>query len=106
MILNNLPLVSVVFTTFNRSYFLSETIHNIAYQTYPNIEILIVDDGSFLDIAKDNKTICLKYPNCQYFYKPNTGQPDSRNYGIKRANGDFIGFCDDDDVWILDKLEK
>ena len=100
------PLVSVVMTTYNRSTYLLEAISSIANQTYNNLEILLIDDGSIDTIAAENKAICDKFPTCNYYYKENSGQPDSRNYGIKKSKGDFFAFCDDDDIWVKDKLEK
>lgn len=99
-------LVSVVITTYNRSDFLEQTINSLENQTYSNVEIILIDDGSDLLISNLNKSICSRYNKCKYYWKKNTGQPDSRNYGIKLAQGEFIGFCDDDDYWVLDKLEK
>lgn len=99
-------LVSVVVTTFNRNVYLKETIASIVSQTYNDIELIVIDDGSELSYAAENREICKQFSKCNYFYKKNTGQPDSRNYGIMRSKGAFIGFCDDDDVWVLDKLEK
>lgn len=100
------PLVSIVVTTFNRSTYLFETLHSIANQTYENIEVIVVDDGSNLEESNLNRMICDKEKNCFYYHKNNTGQPDSRNYGIQKCKGTYIAFCDDDDVWVLDKLEK
>ncbi|WP_271425133.1 glycosyltransferase family 2 protein [Aequorivita sinensis] len=102
----SLPLVSVIITTYNRSVFLEKTIESIQSQTYDNLEILLIDDGSNKKIAAECEAITKKYSKCTYYYKPNTGQPDSRNYGIKRSKGVYIGFCDDDDYWVLDKIEK
>src|SRR5690606_22444103 len=65
-----------------------------------------IDDGSIDTIAAENKAICEKFSTCNYYYKENSGQPDSRNYGIKKSKGDFFAFCDDDDIWVKDKLEK
>lgn len=98
------PLVSVVMTTYNRSTYLLEAISSIANQTYNNLEILLIDDGSIDTIAAENKAICDKFPTCNYYYKENSGQPDSRNFGIKKSKGTYIGFCDDDDTWAKDKL--
>jgi glycosyltransferase involved in cell wall biosynthesis len=99
-------LISVIITTYNRSIFLSDTLDSIQNQTFQNIEILVIDDGSKSEIAQKNNEICNQFSKCTYYYKPNSGQPSSRNYGIERAKGDFIGFCDDDDYWVLNKLEK
>jgi glycosyltransferase involved in cell wall biosynthesis len=100
------PLVSVVITAYNRSAFLRDTLESIQNQTYHNIEILVIDDGSHEQEALKNKLLCVEFDKCIYYCKANSGQPDSRNYGIKRAKGEFIAFCDDDDLWVLDKLEK
>ena len=86
--------------------FLTETLETIQNQTYKNLEILVVDDGSSPEEAVKNKLLCENFDKCTYYYKTNSGQPDSRNYGIKRSKGQFIAFCDDDDYWALDKLEK
>ncbi|EDM42971.1 glycosyl transferase [unidentified eubacterium SCB49] len=99
-------LVTVIVTTFNRSAYLQECLVSIVNQTYKNIEVFVIDDGSTTEIAKQNKAICDTFVQCTYFFKENTGQPASRNFGITRANGAFIAFCDDDDYWALDKLEK
>ncbi|WP_053991864.1 glycosyltransferase [Mangrovimonas sp. TPBH4] len=106
--LNNskVPLVSVIITTYNRNDFLMKTLKSIQTQTYSNLEIIVIDDGSEDDIAVKNREICNKFYLCKYYYKSNSGQPDSRNYGLKKAKGDLIGFCDDDDIWIPEKLEK
>lgn len=98
-------LVSVIITTYNRPKYLRETLESIINQTYENFEVLIIDDGSKQPNAIENKTIVNSYNKCNYYYKKNTGQPDSRNFGIKRAKGEFIAFCDDDDLWIKEKLE-
>lgn len=104
--LKNEPLVSIVVTTYNRSHYLKETLASIQNQSYPFIEVLIIDDGSEPDIALLNRKITDGFSKCTYYYKTNSGQPDSRNYGILRSKGTYIGFCDDDDFWDIKKLEK
>ncbi|MDN3725288.1 glycosyltransferase family A protein [Aequorivita sp. SDUM287046] len=103
---NSGTLISVIVTTYNRSVYLYEALDSIAKQTYRNIEILLIDDGSTKQIALENKEICKKFSVCKYYYKENSGQPDSRNFGIKKSKGAYIGFCDDDDLWAIDKLER
>ncbi|GGK60788.1 MULTISPECIES: glycosyltransferase [Flavobacteriaceae] len=100
------PLVSVIITTYNRNKYLEECLLSIVNQSYRNIEVFVIDDGSDIDIAKKNKELCREFLKCNYYYKENSGQPDSRNYGIKKSKGNYIAFCDDDDYWVLDKLEK
>jgi glycosyltransferase involved in cell wall biosynthesis len=97
------PLVSVIITTFNREKYLGKAIESIVEQTYTNIEIIIVDDGSTVNYAE---SISSKYGNCNYYYKANGGLSSARNFGILVAKGDYIAFLDDDDYWRLDKLEK
>lgn len=99
-------LVSVVITTFNRIEFLEETLYSIQNQNYPYVEVLVIDDGSESKFADVNKKIVSNFSKCTYYFKENTGQPDSRNYGIARSNGEFIAFCDDDDCWEINKLVK
>ena len=97
------PLVSVIITTYNREKYLDKAIGSVAKQSYENIEILVIDDGSDEKYAK---TICNKYSNCIYFYKENGGLSSARNFGINLAKGEFIAFLDDDDFWESSKIEK
>ncbi|OAD46132.1 glycosyltransferase family 2 protein [Polaribacter atrinae] len=97
------PLVSVVIPTYNRQEFLEEAILSVVNQSYNNIEILVIDDGSKENYAE---VICNKYKKCHYFYKNNGGLSSARNFGINVAKGSYIAFLDDDDFWRADKLQK
>lgn len=97
------PLVSVIITTYNREKFLNKAIESVFNQTYKNIEILVVDDGS---INKYAEPICKQFSNCTYWYKANGGISSARNFGIAKAKGEFIAFLDDDDFWEPLKTEK
>lgn len=103
MELNKSPLVSVIIPTFNRSIYLLKAIESVANQTYQNIEILVVDDGSTFNYAE---SICNKFENCVYYYKINGGLSSARNFGISQAKGEFIAFLDDDDFWYEQKISK
>lgn len=96
-------LVTVIIPTYNRKEYLETAISSVANQTYKNIEILIIDDGSENNYAE---SICNKFLNCTYFYKENGGLSSARNFGIKKAKGDYIAFLDDDDFWGISKIEK
>lgn len=100
---NEQPLVSVIIPTYNRPEYLEKAIASVSGQTYDNFEILIVDDGSEEAYAKP---ICSKYEKCSYYFKPNGGLSSARNFGIKRAEGVYIAFLDDDDYWAPEKLKK
>jgi glycosyltransferase involved in cell wall biosynthesis len=101
---NSEPLISVIVTTYNRSDLVGETINSILNQTYWNIELIVVDDGStdntedIINSFQDKRIIYLKTANW--------GAPAGpRNIGIKKAKGEYIAFCDDDDLWYINKLE-
>ncbi|TDW47151.1 glycosyltransferase involved in cell wall biosynthesis [Flavobacterium sp. 270] len=97
------PLITVIIPTFNREEYLENAIESVVNQSYGNIEILVIDDGSDNNYAE---TICNKYPNCTYFYKQNGGLSSARNYGINLSKGEYIAFLDDDDFWKSSKIEK
>ena len=99
-------LVSVIIPSYNRSKYLRQTIESVLDQTYSNIELFVVDDGSTddsLDVARSygERLTVLQHPNGQ-----NKGQSASINVGIESATGEFIAILDSDDYWMLDKLEK
>jgi glycosyltransferase involved in cell wall biosynthesis len=92
-------------TTFNREYLLSETVNSILKQTYTDFEIIIVDNMS--DDATEEYVASLVDSRIHYFRNPNYGViAVNRNYGIQKARGKFIAFCDDDDIWLADKLRQ
>jgi glycosyltransferase involved in cell wall biosynthesis len=99
------PLVSIIITTYNRPAYLKETLISINSQTYSNFEVLVIDDGSNTKNFSQNERIVNQFTKFDYYFKANTGQPDSRNYGIKKSRGKYIAFCDDDDIWVREKLE-
>lgn len=96
------PLVSVIIPTYNRVNYLKEAIGSVFNQTYKNLEVIVVDDGS---IGDENKNLC-SYYDITYLKIKNSGGPcKPRNEGIKIAKGDYIAFLDDDDIWESNKIE-
>ena len=100
-------LVSVIMPTYNAGKFLVDSIESVLGQTYTNLELLITDDGSTdntIDILKDyserDKRVKVKY------LTTNCGPAIARNRSIERARGRYIAFCDCDDRWFPEKLEK
>ncbi|WP_082222532.1 glycosyltransferase family 2 protein [Halorubrum halophilum] len=97
------PLVSVVIPTYNRPKMLNQAVESALNQTYSNIEILIVDDGSpqqpGIADRQDNQ---VKYIRL----KENHGANVARNLGIEKSNGRYIAFLDDDDRWESTKIKK
>ena len=97
------PLVSVVIPTYKRTHYLKETLNSIVSQTYSNIEIIVVDDGTPGD---ENEKLCSEYKNLSYIKIDNSGSPcKPRNIGINNAKGTYIAFVDDDDLWLPNKIE-
>lgn len=98
-----MPKVSVIVTTYNRKEYLTETIQSILNQTYQDFELIVVDNFSNYDFFaliesfKSEKIIPLQNQN-------NGIIAVNRNVGINYAKGEYIAFCDDDDIWIKNKL--
>lgn len=93
-------LISVIIPVYNVEKYLNKCIESVLSQTFPNIEIILVDDGS----TDNSGVICDEYAkkNCRIksFHKKNGGLSSARNYGINIASGDYLIFLDSDDYWI------
>ena len=100
-----MDLISVIIPTYNREKYINSSIMSVLNQTYSNIEVIIVDDGStdktekVVRSIRDSRLIYIKL-------KKNRGACYARNYGIKIAKGEYIAFHDSDDIFHEDKLEK
>jgi Glycosyltransferases, probably involved in cell wall biogenesis len=97
------PLISVIIPNYNYSKYLREAIESVLEQTYPNIEVIVVDDGS-----KDNsKEILESYEGkIKTVFQKNQGVSAARNNGAAISSGEFLAFLDADDVWFPTKIEK
>jgi glycosyltransferase involved in cell wall biosynthesis len=95
--------VSVIIPTFNRANVISETIDSVLAQTYRDIEIIIVDDGSTDDTAKK---LSIYGDRIRIVYQQNAGTSAARNRGIEVSNAKLIAFQDSDDLWKPTKLER
>lgn len=97
------PIVSVIVPTYNRLRLLKETVSSILTQTFTAFELILVDNMSSDGTEAFVKSIDDK--RVRYFRNPNNGViAVNRNLGIRNARGRFIAFCDDDDLWVEDKL--
>tara|TARA_B110000211_G_C14090667_1_gene558865 strand:+ start:124 stop:1047 length:924 start_codon:yes stop_codon:yes gene_type:complete len=99
-------LVSVVIPVYNGAEYLEATVKTILAQDYDNIEILLVNDGSKDGSEQLINTLAENNSNIKGFHKQNGGVAAARNYGIERANGELVAFCDQDDFWLPTKLSK
>ena len=98
-------LVSVVIPLYNSQETIKYTLNSILAQVYQVFEILLIDDGSEDHTPKIGAEYSKKFKNIAYYRKPNGGVASARNFGIKKAKGCFIAFCDHDDLWKPLKLQ-
>jgi len=91
-LLELIPLVSVVIPCYNSARYLAETVESVMSQTYPRVEIIVVDDGS----SDETPEIAKSYP-VQYFFQKNRGISAARNTGVLKSRGKYIQFLDHDD---------
>lgn len=98
-------LVTIIIPTFNRAYILPRAIKSSLSQTYQNIELIIIDDGSTdntEEIVKGFQDSRIQYIR----HSENRGVSAARNTGIKSSKGDFIALLDSDDEYLPEKIEK
>jgi glycosyltransferase involved in cell wall biosynthesis len=101
--LETLPLVSILINNYNYGHFLADAIDSALNQTYPHIEVVVVDDGS----SDNSREIIAQYTNrIKPILKSNGGQASAFNTGFKASQGDLICFLDSDDIFLPDKIEK
>jgi len=98
------PLVSVVIASYNMGHYLPESVRSVLTQTYQNIEVIIIDDGSTDDTEQQLKPL-MTDSRLRYIKQENQGQPKAKNNGIKAVKGEYVAFCDGDDLWAPNKLE-
>lgn len=94
--------ISIIIPTFNRCALLKRALASVNKQSYINVEVIVVDDGSTDETAK---MVAKLFPGVKYFYQCNNGVSAARNKGLDKAKGDWIAFLDSDDEWLEKKLE-
>ena len=95
------PLVSIIMPVYNGARFLVESLTSASEQTYPNYEIVVMDDGS----TDESAAIVRSFSKVRYFYETNQGIAQARNNAIDRVDGELIAFLDHDDLWAPNGLE-
>ena len=101
-----MSLVSIVIPIYKVEKELPRCLDSVLKQTYTNIEVLMIDDGSPDGSGGIAKAYALKDSRFIYFKKENGGLSDARNYGIERASGEFLFFLDSDDYIANETIEK
>ena len=102
-------MISIIIPTYNRATFLARAVKSIINQTYQDVEIIIIDDGSQDDTDIVVEQLIEKFSKFKIQYlknEKNRGAQHSRNKGINNAKGEWIAFLDSDDEWLPKKLEK
>jgi glycosyltransferase involved in cell wall biosynthesis len=95
-----LELVSVVIPCYNQGHFLGEAIESVRAQTYPCVEIIVVDDGS-----TDDTAAIARAAGTRYIYQANAGLASARNLGFRTSQGDYLVFLDADDRLLPDAIQ-
>jgi len=98
------PKVSVIIPVFNGERFIKESLESAINQSYKNLEIIVVDDGSTDGTAKVIATMADN--RIKYLHTHNRGVSSARNYGIKNSDGQYIALLDYDDLWMPEKIEE
>ena len=99
-----MPKVSVVIPTYNRQRLVQDTIDSVLRQTFGDLELIVIDDGSTDDTRR---VLQDRYgTRIRYVYQENQGESAARNHGIALAGGEYVAFVDSDDLWHPQKLER
>ena len=104
--MENLPLVSVIIPAYNAEQFIARTLSSVLNQTYRNLEVLVVDDGSKDRTAEIVEQIAKQDSRISLLRQQNSGVAKARNLAIENAKGEYIAPIDADDIWYPQKIEK
>ena len=97
------PLVSIIIPNYNKAPYIRESIESALNQTYKNIEVIVVDDGS---TDKSRKIIKSFGKKIKAYFLPHKNANVARNFGFKKSKGEYIQFLDSDDIILPEKIEK
>ena len=103
---NRHPLVSVIIPAYNAERFIARTLVSVLNQTYHNLEVIVVDDGSRDRTPKIVQQVAWQDARIRLLQQANAGVAAARNCGIQNAHGEFIAPIDADDLWRPDTVQK
>ena len=100
----NHPLVSIIIPVYNAERYVYSTLDSVLNQTWRNLEVIVVDDGS----TDRSMEVCQQFddPRIIYVEQKNSGCASARNAGIRHACGEYLGFIDADDTWMPEKITR
>ena len=97
------PLVSVIIPNYNYAHYLPQALDSVLAQTYPRVEIMVIDDGS----TDDSENVLRGYGDrIRSIKQQNQGVSAARNLGARETRGELLAFLDADDFWLPEKLER
>jgi len=100
-----MPSVSVVIPTHNRPEMLAEALASVRAQTFTDYEIIVVSNGESVETCERSRSAA-EQAGASWFALDRGNVSAARNFGIERAQGEWIAFLDDDDLWLPEKLER
>lgn len=101
------PLISVIMPCFNAAPYVEEAVVSVMRQSYPNVELIVVDDGSTDGSYEIAARLAKQHPSrIRHLMQANAGPYVARNHGLRLARGDYVAFLDADDWWRDDFLER
>ncbi len=100
--------ISIIIPVYNVENYIAQTVESVRKQTYPEWELLLVDDGSTDGSRRVMEEMLREYPDerIRILEKENSGAAKTRNAGLKESRGRYIAYLDADDLWEEEKLEK
>jgi glycosyltransferase involved in cell wall biosynthesis len=102
---SQVPMVTVVVPTYNRANLIRETLDSILAQQFADFELVVVSDGC--TDGTEAAVESYRDPRIRLIRQPNSGGPARpRNTGVQNARGKYVAFCDDDDLWMPEKLAR
>lgn len=101
--MSNQPLVSIVIPVYNGSNYLKQAIESALTQTYPRVEVLVINDGSTDDGLTEKIALCYR-EQIRYFYKPNGGVASALNLGLQQMQGEWSSWLSHDDVFPPERI--
>ncbi|MCU1279811.1 MAG: hypothetical protein JWM53_3357 [bacterium] len=100
------PEVSVIMAAYDGERYIAESIRSVLAQSFRALELIVIDDGSTDGTWEIVNALQAADDRVVYAFQPNGRQGKARNNGIRRARGSLIAFCDQDDLWVEDKLAR
>ncbi len=99
-----MPFFSIIIPLFNKENFIENTLESVLKQSFSDFEVLIINDGS--TDTSEEKALAFKDERIKYYLKKNGGVSSARNFGIEKAQSEYITFIDADDFWYPNFLEE